>query len=119
MLRVGLVLFFLFCFKVYPISLNPQSTIFVTAFAQGGNAWGSVKDYNPFDMKRSVGMGLRVFLPMFGLLGLDYGVGFDRYDNRPGGTTGLKNIAKFTLLLQGQRDLVTVAKMTLSELAFT
>jgi len=62
----------------YPISLNPQSTIFVTAFAQGGNAWQRVQDYNPFDVKRSAGMGLRVFLPMFGTLGFDYGFGFDK-----------------------------------------
>ncbi len=62
----------------YPISLNPQSTIFVTAFAQGGNAWQRIQDYNPFDVRRAVGMGLRVFLPMFGTLGFDYGLGFDK-----------------------------------------
>ena len=62
----------------YPISLNPNSTIFVTAFAQGANAWSSYRDYNPFEMNRSVGMGLRVFLPMFGMLGFDYALGFDK-----------------------------------------
>lgn len=62
----------------YPISLNPSSTIFVTSFVQGGNAWGRFRDFNPFDVKRSAGMGLRVFLPMFGLLGFDYGFGFDK-----------------------------------------
>lgn len=62
----------------YPISLNPSSTIYVLAFAQGGNAWRSIKDFNPFDVKRSAGVGLRVFLPMFGLLGFDYGFGFDK-----------------------------------------
>ncbi len=62
----------------YPISLNPQSTIFVTAFAQGGNAWQDARDFNPFDMRRSAGLGLRVFLPMFGTLGFDYGYGFDK-----------------------------------------
>lgn len=62
----------------YPVSLNPQSTIFVTAFVQGGNAWQSVKEFNPFDIRRSAGMGLRVFLPMFGTLGFDYGFGFDK-----------------------------------------
>lgn len=62
----------------YPISLNPSSTIFVTAFAQGGNAWQRASDFNPFDIKRSAGMGLRVFLPMFGTLGFDYGFGFDK-----------------------------------------
>ena len=62
----------------YPISLNPQSTIFITAFAQGGNAWQRIQDFNPFDVRRSAGMGLRVFLPMFGTLGFDYGFGFDK-----------------------------------------
>jgi len=62
----------------YPVSLNPSSTIYVLAFAQGGNAWNSFKDFNPFDVKRSAGLGLRVFLPMFGTLGFDYGIGFDK-----------------------------------------
>ncbi len=62
----------------YPISLNPSSTIYVLAFAQGGNAWRNIRDFNPFDVKRSAGIGLRVFLPMFGLLGFDYGFGFDK-----------------------------------------
>jgi outer membrane protein insertion porin family len=50
----------------------------VTSFLQAANAWKSFGDYNPFDLKRSGGMGLRVFLPMFGLLGFDYGFGFDK-----------------------------------------
>ena len=62
----------------YPLSLNPNSTIYVLAFAQGGNSWRSFRDFNPFDVKRSVGLGLRVFLPMFGVLGFDYGIGFDK-----------------------------------------
>ncbi len=62
----------------YPLSLNPSSTIYVLAFAEGGNSWDSIKDFNPFDVKRSAGMGLRVFLPMFGTLGFDYGLGFDK-----------------------------------------
>ena len=62
----------------YPLSLNPNSTIYVTGFVQGGNSWTRFRDYNPFDVKRSAGMGLRVFLPMFGLLGFDYGFGFDK-----------------------------------------
>jgi outer membrane protein insertion porin family len=62
----------------YPISLNPQSTIFMLAFAEGGNAFRSVKEFNPFELRRSAGLGLRVFLPMFGLLGFDYGIGFDQ-----------------------------------------
>lgn len=62
----------------YPLSLNPNSTIFVTSWVQGGNAYQKLRDYNPFDLKRSAGVGARVFLPMFGLLGFDYGWGFDK-----------------------------------------
>jgi len=61
----------------YPISLNPQATIFALAFAEGGDAEQVYKDFNPFNIKRSAGLGVRIFLPMFGLLGLDYGWGFD------------------------------------------
>ena len=62
----------------YPFSLNPMSTIYALAFVEGGNSWISMKDYNPFDLKRSAGVGIRVFLPMFGTLGFDYGLGFDK-----------------------------------------
>lgn len=62
----------------YPISLNPSSTIYVHAFTQAGNVWSSLKDFRPFNLRRSAGMGLRVFLPMFGTLGFDYGIGFDK-----------------------------------------
>lgn len=62
----------------YPISLNPSSTIYVLAFAQGGNSFRTFKEFNPFDLKRSAGAGVRVFLPMFGTLGFDYGFGFDK-----------------------------------------
>jgi outer membrane protein insertion porin family len=61
----------------YPISLNPQATIFVLGFAEAGNTWSGIDKFNPFQVKRSAGVGLRVFLPMFGLLGIDYGWGFD------------------------------------------
>lgn len=61
----------------YPLSLNPNSTIFGMLFLEGGNAWKDFSDYNPFDIKRSVGVGVRAFLPMFGLLGFDFGYGFD------------------------------------------
>lgn len=62
----------------YLVSPNPSATFYVTAFAQAGNAWSRLKDYNPFHMRRSVGLGLRAFLPMFGTLGFDYGIGFDK-----------------------------------------
>lgn len=61
----------------YPISLNPQASIFVLAFAEAGNSWGSYKDYNPFKLRRSAGVGARIFMAAFGLLGIDYGYGFD------------------------------------------
>ncbi len=62
----------------YPITLNPQATIFVLGFAEAGNSYASLRSFDPFQVKRSAGVGLRVFLPMFGLLGIDYGWGFDR-----------------------------------------
>ena len=62
----------------YLISPNPSATIWALVFAEAGNAWSGFDDYNPFDLKRSVGAGLRVFLPMFGTLGFDYGIGFDK-----------------------------------------
>lgn len=80
----------------YPLSLNPSSTIYAKIFAQGGNAWENFSDFNPFDMNRSFGGGLRVFLPMFGLLGFDYGIGFDR--NLPEGT-GIGEYARFNIVL--------------------
>jgi len=61
----------------YPISLNPSATIFVLGFLEAGDAWYSIKDFSPFEAKRSAGVGLRAFLPMFGLLGVDWGYGFD------------------------------------------
>lgn len=80
----------------YPISLNPQATIFVLGFAEAGNTWAKFKDFNPFQVKRSAGFGLRVFLPMFGLLGLDYGWGFDNIPGNPGSGNG-KGQFHFTL----------------------
>lgn len=68
----------------YPFSTNPMSTIFVLGFVEGGNSWINAREFNPFELKRSAGVGLRVFLPMFGTLGFDYGFGFDR--NLPAGT---------------------------------
>ncbi|MEM7161293.1 MAG: outer membrane protein assembly factor BamA [Bacteroidota bacterium] len=67
----------------YPLSLNPSATIYMLAFAEAGNTWSSFKDYNPFELNKSAGVGLRVFLPMFGLLGLDYGWRFDDIPTAP------------------------------------
>jgi len=64
----------------YPISLNPQATFYVLGFAEAGNTYPTLRTFNPFNVKRSAGVGIRVFLPMFGMLGLDYGWGFDKLD---------------------------------------
>lgn len=68
----------------FPLSLNPQATIYMLGFAEAGNSWSKAKDYNPFQLKRSAGVGLRIFLPMFGLLGFDYGWRFDDIPAYPG-----------------------------------
>jgi outer membrane protein insertion porin family len=62
----------------YPISLNPQSTIYGMLFAEAGNGWEGMRNYDPFKVKKSFGAGVRFFLPMFGLLGFDYGFGVDK-----------------------------------------
>ena len=61
----------------YPVILQPQSTIFVLAFLEGGNCWSAINKFNPFQIKRSAGVGVRVYLPVVGLLGVDWGYGFD------------------------------------------
>lgn len=80
----------------YPLVTNPGSTIYALTFFDAANGWYSFKDYNPFKLRRSVGVGMRFFLPMFGLLGFDYGIGLDRMTP---GNTGLKNAARFTFML--------------------
>jgi outer membrane protein insertion porin family len=65
----------------YPISLNPSATFFALTFLEAGNTYPSFDKFNPFNVKRAAGVGIRVFLPMFGMLGLDYGLGFDRLDS--------------------------------------
>jgi outer membrane protein insertion porin family len=65
----------------YPVILQPQSTIYALAFLEGGNCWSDIAEFNPFQIKRSAGVGVRVFLPMIGLLGVDWGYGFDDTTN--------------------------------------
>jgi outer membrane protein insertion porin family len=72
----------------YPLSLNPSATIFALAFVEAGNAWKEFKEFNPFALKRSAGIGVRVYLPMFGLLGLDWGYGFDDIPGIPSANKG-------------------------------
>jgi len=62
----------------YPVILKPSSTIYVLGFLEAGNAWNDFNDYNPFKLHRSAGAGVRIFLPMFGLMGIDWGYGFDK-----------------------------------------
>ncbi|EOR96242.1 Outer membrane protein assembly factor YaeT precursor [Arcticibacter svalbardensis MN12-7] len=65
----------------YPLMTGQQATVFVLAFAEGGNSWNKFADFNPFNVRRSAGVGARIFLPIFGLLGIDWGYGFDNvYD---------------------------------------
>lgn len=77
----------------YPISLNPQATFFALAFAEAGNTFPSFERFNPFNVKRTAGVGIRVFLPMFGMLGLDYGLGFDKLDAWSSGYGGASDNA--------------------------
>jgi outer membrane protein insertion porin family len=57
--------------------METSSTIYGLVFAEAGNAWTTLKDFSPFDLKRSAGVGVRIYLPMIGLMGIDWGYGFD------------------------------------------
>lgn len=72
----------------YLISPNPMATIYVLGFMEAGNTWSNFKTFNPFDVKRSAGVGVRIYLPMFGLLGLDWGYGFDDVPGNPDANRG-------------------------------
>jgi len=71
----------------FPAIIQPSSTIYGVLFVEVGNAWYDYRTYSPFDLKRTAGIGVRAFLPMFGMLGIDWGYGFDR-DNKNGGRKG-------------------------------
>lgn len=83
----------------YPLSLNPQATIYALTFLEAGNCWLGFNNFDPFDVKRSAGLGVRIYLPMFGLLGLDWGYGFDDVF----GTTG-NNHSQFHFSIGGSID---------------
>ncbi len=87
----------------YPFSLSPTSTIYGLAFFDMANGWNKISDYNPFQLRRSAGLGIRIFLPAFGLLGLDYGVGFDRYDPASG-MTNFRDISRLNFMLGFEPD---------------
>ncbi|MFD0965132.1 outer membrane protein assembly factor BamA [Pseudofulvibacter geojedonensis] len=67
----------------HPITMNPSASIFALAFMEGGNSYNTFSDYNPFDIYRSAGAGIRIFMPAFGLLGIDFGYGFDTLPGQP------------------------------------
>lgn len=69
----------------YPIQISPAFSLFVLTFFEAGNAWASFQDYNPFNAYRSVGVGARIFMPAFGLIGIDYGKALDKIPGLPNG----------------------------------
>ncbi len=70
----------------FPLMLQASTTIYALTFVEGGNAWTSVKKFNPFEMKRSAGVGVRIFLPMVGMMGIDWAYGFDKVFGTKGGS---------------------------------
>ncbi len=70
----------------YPLVLKQQTMVWALAFAEAGNCWAEYKDFNPIDLKRAVGVGVRVYMPMFGLLGVDWGYGFDKVNGKVSGS---------------------------------
>jgi outer membrane protein insertion porin family len=79
----------------YPISLNQQATVYALTFLEAGRSWNKLSEFNPFKMCRSAGVGLRANLPMFGLLGIDWGYGFDAV---PSGATSA-NHSQFSFVI--------------------
>jgi len=72
----------------YALSLNPSSTIYALGFMEAGNAWDNFDNFNPFGVKRSAGFGVRIMLPMIGMMGLDYGWGLDDIAGKPDANGG-------------------------------
>ncbi|SMO60643.1 Beta-barrel assembly machine subunit BamA [Saccharicrinis carchari] len=72
----------------YPLTLQPSAQVYALAFLEAGNAWSDFQDYSPFDLKRSAGVGVRIFLPIFGLMGIDWGYGFDSDLTNPNQVSG-------------------------------
>ena len=70
----------------FPFMLQSSTTIYGLVFAEGGNAWADIKDFSPFDLKRSAGAGVRIFLPMVGMMGIDWAYGFDSVFGEKGGS---------------------------------
>lgn len=70
----------------FPLSLEQSATIYALTFLEAGNSFNKLTDYNPFDLKRSAGVGVRIFLPMFGMMGIDWGYGFDKINGNVSGS---------------------------------
>ncbi len=68
----------------YPITLQPSAQVYMLGFLEAGNAWTDFKYYDPYNLYRSAGIGVRIFLPIFGLMGIDWGYGFDKVPGAPG-----------------------------------
>ncbi|ALL08006.1 outer membrane protein assembly factor BamA [Pedobacter sp. PACM 27299] len=81
----------------YPVIASSSATAFLVAFAEGGNTWNKFGDFNPFNIRRSAGFGAKIFLPIFGLLGIDYGIPFDKI---PGIENGGKQSFTFSIAQQ-------------------
>lgn len=76
-----------FCMELhFPFMLQPSTTIYGLAFVEGGNAWTDVKDFSPFNLKKSAGAGVRIYLPMVGMMGIDWAYGFDSVFGEKGGS---------------------------------
>jgi len=80
----------------YPLTLEQSATIYLLGFLEAGNCFPSIKEYNPFNLKRSAGIGVRIFLPMFGMMGIDWGYGFDKPNS---GNTGKPAGSQFHFVL--------------------
>lgn len=72
----------------YPLMLETSSTIYALGFVEAGRSWGDFRDFNPFELKRAAGAGVRIFLPMFGMMGIDWAYGFDPAEPRAGQANG-------------------------------
>jgi len=90
----------------YPITLGQSATIYALVFMDAGNFWNDIHDYKPYDLARSAGLGVRVFLPMFGLLGFDYGFGWDRdkFGLTPSGNNIFSKYGQFNIILGRQPE---------------
>ena len=86
---VGSAIYNKFTFELrYPLTLKPAASIYALGFLEGGNTADSFTSFEPFKLKRSAGVGVRIFMPAFGLLGIDFGHGFDDIPSQPGVKSG-------------------------------